>query len=94
MLQKIFSQETLPLNSKLREKKGRSILIFNCLFEKNVKSVTLATGYRIKPRFENVAKFKYLETILNKHDIHVEIKRRLNSGHPCYHSINIFSCLI
>jgi hypothetical protein len=43
--------------------------------------------------FENVAQFRYLETtVTNKNLIRKEIKRRLNSGDCCYHSVqNILS---
>jgi hypothetical protein len=46
--------------------------------------------------FEIVTKFKYLGTTLTNHDIHDEIKSRLNSGNACYHSVQIgmFSRLI
>jgi hypothetical protein len=37
--------------------------------------------------FENVSQFKYLGTIVNQNLIQEEIKRRLNSGNACYHSI-------
>jgi hypothetical protein len=42
--------------------------------------------------FENVAQFKYLEpTVTNQNVIQEEIKRRLNSGNACYHSVQNFS---
>jgi hypothetical protein len=38
--------------------------------------------------FENVARFRYLgTTITNKNLIKEEIKRILNSGNDCYHSV-------
>ncbi|PNF39950.1 hypothetical protein B7P43_G16663, partial [Cryptotermes secundus] len=38
--------------------------------------------------FENVVQFRYLETtITNQNLIQEEIKRRLNSGNACYHSV-------
>jgi hypothetical protein len=38
--------------------------------------------------FENVAQFRYLgTTITNQTLIQEEIKRRLNSGNACYHSV-------
>jgi hypothetical protein len=38
--------------------------------------------------FENVVQFKYFETTVTKQNlIQEEIKRRLNSGNACYHSV-------
>jgi hypothetical protein len=47
--------------------------------------------------FENVTQFQYFGTILtNQHLIQEEIKRRLNSGNACYHSVQslLFSRLL
>jgi hypothetical protein len=41
--------------------------------------------------FENVTRLRYLGTTVTDYDlIHEEIKRRLNSGIACYHSVQNF----
>jgi hypothetical protein len=49
---------------------------------------------KINRSFENVAQFKYLGmTITNQNLTQEEIKRRLNSGNACFHSVqNLLSC--
>jgi hypothetical protein len=43
--------------------------------------------------FENVSQFEYLvTTVTNQNLIQEEIKRRLNSGNACYHSVQNLLC--
>jgi hypothetical protein len=47
--------------------------------------------------FQNVAHSKYLgRTVTNQNLIQEEVKRRLNSGNACYHSVQklLSSCLL
>jgi hypothetical protein len=47
--------------------------------------------------FDNEAQFKYLGTaVTNQNSIQEEIKRKLNSGNACYHSVQkvLSSCLL
>jgi hypothetical protein len=57
--------------------------------EKDLIFYLLFNDIRIANRcFENVAQFRYLgTTITNLNLIQEEIKRILNSGNSCYHSV-------
>jgi hypothetical protein len=53
--------------------------------------IALHSGYDIEIGnrcFENVAQFRYFGTMItNENLIQEEIKRRLNTGNACYHSV-------
>jgi hypothetical protein len=45
--------------------------------------------------FENMSQLKYLGmTITNQNLIQKELKRKLNSGYACYHSVSVFSSAV
>jgi hypothetical protein len=49
----------------------------------------------VKRSFQNVSQFIYLKTtVRNQNLIQEEIKRRLNSGNACYHSVQNCSSAI
>jgi hypothetical protein len=60
-----------------------------CMLLFRHQNVDQKRGIKIANRsFENVSQFKYLGmTVTNRNLIQVEIKRRLNSGNACYHSV-------
>jgi hypothetical protein len=60
----------------------------NMLLSRNQNAVQNSDVDIVNRSFENVSQFKYLVTIVtNKNLVREEIKRRLNSGNACYHSV-------
>jgi hypothetical protein len=77
---------------EVNPEKTRYILVSWCDKAGQRQSMKIANRY-----FEDVAKSKYLETTLTDQNcIHEEIRRRLNSGNACYHSVQslLSSCLL
>jgi sorting nexin-29 len=68
---------------EVNPEKTKYMLVSRC--QKAGQRQSIKIGNR---SFESMAKFKYLGTTLtDKNCIHEEIKRRLNSGNACYHSV-------
>jgi hypothetical protein len=68
-------------------------MLLSC-YQNAGQNYSIKTGNRL---FVNVLQFKYVETtVTNRNLIQEEIKRRLNSGNVCYHSVQnlLFSRLL
>jgi hypothetical protein len=53
-----------------------------------MKCIALSEIKISKRSFENMAQFRYLgTTVTNQNLLQKEIKKRLNSGNACYHSV-------
>jgi hypothetical protein len=77
---------------EVNPEKTRYISVSWCDKAGQRQSMKIANRY-----FEDMAKFKYLETTpTDQNCIHEEIRRRLNSGNACYHSVQslLSSCLL
>jgi sorting nexin-29 len=77
---------------EVNAEKTKYMLVSRC--QKAGQRQSIKIGNRF---FESVAKFKYLGTTLTDQNcILEEIKRRLNSGNACYHSVQslLSSCLL
>jgi hypothetical protein len=73
----------IEINAEKKKKKKKCIITSRHPNSGQNQNIRIANE-----SFENVAKFKYLETTLtNQNDIHDEIKSRLNSGNAGYYSI-------
>jgi hypothetical protein len=85
--------DSFPIQNGLKQRKKVSLEIN----AENTKYVLLTRHQNIDQyrdikitnrSFENVSQFKYLgTTVTNQNLIEEEIKRRLNSGNACYHSV-------
>jgi hypothetical protein len=60
-----------------------------CMFLARHQNISQNLDIKIANRlFENVSQFRYLgTTVTNRNLIQEKIKRRLNSGNACYHSV-------
>jgi hypothetical protein len=78
-----FSDATKEVGLEINVEKTKYMLLSR---RQNVgQNLDIKTANR---SFENVSQFKYLgTTVTNPNLIQEEIKRRLNSGNACYHSI-------
>jgi hypothetical protein len=64
--------------------------IYILLYQNTGQNHTLLTANK---SFEYLAELKYLRTrVTDQNCTHEEIKRRLNSGNACYHSVHDMSC--
>jgi hypothetical protein len=86
---------SFPIQNGLRQGDALLPLLFNSACDQNAdQNWDIKIGKR---SFENVSQFKYLgKTVTNQYLIQEEIKRRLNSGNACCHSVQKFlsSCLL
>jgi hypothetical protein len=84
--------ETLIEASKTHTEETKYMLLSHHQSAGQNHNIKIANRY-----FQNVAQGKYLRTtVTNQNLIQEEIKRRLNSGNACYHSIqsHLSSCLL
>jgi hypothetical protein len=77
--------------------KDKTIILPVILYGCETWSLALRKDHRLRDikignrSFEHLPQFKYLGTaITNQNLIQEEIKRRLNSGNACYHSVQNF----
>jgi hypothetical protein len=75
---------------EVKAEKAKYMLLSHCQNTGKNHDIKIA-----KTSFENMAQFKYLGmTVRNQNSITEEIKKRLNSGNACYHSVQKFCLLV